>query len=384
MNIKIDNHLARRSNSLLILNEIMKMPISRSDLASKVKLTMGGLTPIVKNMLSSELIVEYKDLNNSSVGRKPSLLKINDDKFHIATVSIGRDFYSISVINFGNKILETKDVFYSNLIFSKDDLLKSISSNIEAIKEDFEIHGISITSPGPLDYDKGIILNPPNFNGWTNVPIKESLLKYSVPVLLEHDVDAVAYAENYIGAAQFTSKFMNINIDQGVGCSIFINDQNFRKSNRKSCEIGHMSINIFGEKCDCGNTGCLEKYVNTNNILSKASKEKKQYINWIEFCNLYKDKDPVISSIVSETVNILGNALVSVVNILDLDLIVLSGPLTHLGDKIPVELEEIISSKIIFKDKDIRVVSSLLKTPRTTGSSILFFKEFLNTNNFFN
>lgn len=384
MNIKIDNQLARKFNSLLILSEIMKSPVSRTDLASKVNLTMGGLTPIVKNMISSKLIVEYKDTSTSTIGRKPTLLKVNEDRFYIITVSIDRNSYSISLVNFGNKILETKDIFYLNSIFNMDDLIKSISQNIDLIKEKFEISGISITSPGPLDYENGIILNPPNFNGWSDIPIKESLIKYGVPISLEHDVDAIAYAENYRGTAQAVDKFLNINIDQGVGCGIFINNHNFRKTNRNSCEIGHMSVDIFGEKCDCGNTGCLEGYININKILSRAALEKKQYINWIEVINLYKSRDAVILKIISDTVNILGNALVSLLNILDLNLIILSGPLAHLGNEIPEQLEKIISSKIIFKNKNIKVVSSTLKDSRTIGSSILFFEEFLNNNNLFN
>lgn len=382
MRIKIDNHLARKSNSLLILNEIMRRPISRTKLASKLNLTMGGLTPIIKNMISSGLIEEFKELNNLTLGRKPLLLKINENKFKIISVSISRDKYTISLVNFGNKILKSKEIYYQNKFLNQEDLLQSISDNIDEIKIKHDIIGLSITSPGPLDYDNGIILNPPNFNGWSNLLIKDTLSN-NIPFSLEHDVDAIAYAENYIGSAENTNKFMSINIDQGVGCGIFINNKNFRKKNRNSCEIGHMSVNIFGEKCACGNVGCLEKYINTNVITDRVNLEKNKHVNWIEICNLYKNKDSVVLKIIDEVINILGNALVSLLNILDLELIILTGPLVSLGDSIPNKLENIISSNIIFKNKDIKVINSQLDNPKIIGSSILFFEEFLQENDLF-
>lgn len=383
MHIKIDNNLTRKSNSLMILNEIMKQPLSRTELALKVKLTMGGLTPIIKNMISSGLIEEFKGLSNSNLGRKPILLKINNNKFKIITISISRDKYTISVVNFGNLILKTKEIYYQNKIFTKDELLENISIDIDNIKKDYDIIGLSITAPGPIDYNNGVILNPPNFNGWSNLEIKKNLAKDNFPFSLENDVDAMSYAESYIGEAQNSKKFISLNIGQGVGCGIFINNQNLRKTNRNSCEIGHMSVNIFGEKCNCGNTGCLESYISTNAILNQISISKNKYVNWIEVCSLYKDKDPIVLDIIDRSIKILGHALVSLLNILDLELVVLSGAFSFLGDSIPLELENIISSNLIFKNKNIKVVNSKLKNTETIGSSILFFKEFLQNNDLF-
>ena len=383
MQVKIDNNLARKSNSLLILKEIMKQPLSRTDLAAKLCLTMGGLTPIIKHLISSELIIECKDLNHILPGRKPILLKINNNKFKLITLSISRNKYTLSIVNFGNIILETEEFYYKNCINTKKELLESISSNIDIVLEKHKIDGLSVTSPGPLDYQNGIILNPPNFNGWSNIKIKDALSKKNLPISIEHDVDSMAYAEKYMGSAQTTSKFININIDEGVGCGIFINDKNFRKDNRDSCEIGHMSINIFGEKCDCGNNGCLERYINTDTILTKINTSKEKYLNWTEVCNFYKDNDIDTKKIVDHSINILGSALISLLNILDLDLIILSGSFSLLGDSISQKLEKIVTSNIIFKGKNIKIVNSKLKDAKIIGSSILFFEDYLWNNNLF-
>ena len=193
----------------------------------------------------------------------------------------------------------------------------------------------------------------------------------------------MSYAESYIGEAQNSKNFISLNIGQGVGCGIFINNQNLRKTNRNSCEIGHMSVNIFGGKCNCGNTGCLESYISTNAILNQISISKKKYVNWIEVCSLYKDKDPIVLKIIDQSIEILGHALVSLLNILDLELIVLSGAFSFLGDSVPLILENTVSSNFIFKNKNIKVVNSKLKNTETIGSSILFFKEFLQNNDLF-
>jgi len=386
---KIDNDMTRKLNSLLVLKEIMKQPISRTELAAKLSLTMGGLTPIIRNLISSGLIIEYKSVESVTQGRKPIFLSINKNKFKIVVIDISRTKYSVSVVNFGNTIIESKEIFYQENILTKEDFLGNIFLNLECIMKRYEIAGIIVATPGPIDYTNGIILNPPNFNGWSNIEIKKELsekllsIKKQLPIIVEHDIDSTAYAEKYLGVAKEYESFMTLKIDEAIGCGLFVNNKNFRKYNQESCEIGHMSINIFGSKCECGNTGCLENYVNKENILKKVRVSKKQNINWSELCFLYKSGDRKVEKIVDDYIEILGGALVSFLNILKIDLIVLNGSFAQLGDSVAEKLEKIIVSKLIFTNKGVKVKITQLKNAEITGSSILFFEEFLWKNDMF-
>lgn len=121
------------------------------------------------------------------------------------------------------------------------------------------ISGIGIGVPGQLDVPKGLIVNMPNLPGWNNIPLAERISKeLKLPVKIDNDANAAALGEYLFGVGNGIDIFMYITISTGIGGGLIINGEIYHGANSNALEIGHMTIDFNGPKCNCGNYGCFE------------------------------------------------------------------------------------------------------------------------------
>ncbi len=121
-----------------------------------------------------------------------------------------------------------------------------------------ELAGIGIGCPGPLDLDRGVILDAPNL-GWKNVPIKAALEKeFSCPVEILNDVDAGVYGEYRFGAGRDCRCVLGVFPGTGIGGGCVYDGEVIRGRTGSCMEVGHMQVAPGGPLCGCGRRGCLE------------------------------------------------------------------------------------------------------------------------------
>jgi glucokinase len=130
-----------------------------------------------------------------------------------------------------------------------------------------KIRGIGISSAGPLDLSKGVLLNPPNIN-FPSVPlvqpIQESL---GLPVYLINDCRAGVLGEICFGAGKGSENVVYITISTGVGGGAVINGRLLLGRDGNASEIGHFCVDTrYGIRCGCGNYGHWEGYASGKNI----------------------------------------------------------------------------------------------------------------------
>lgn len=123
-----------------------------------------------------------------------------------------------------------------------------VSSFRERFPECFDkkvFRGTGLASAGPLNVEKGILINPVNFPGWKIVPIQELLQKelkrrrIQGPVFFQNDAIAAARAESWIGGAQGLSSFAVVTIGTGIGTGVIFNGQPVQTHGMGS-EFGHV------------------------------------------------------------------------------------------------------------------------------------------------
>jgi len=121
-----------------------------------------------------------------------------------------------------------------------------------------EVAGIGIGCPGPLDLDKGILLDSPNL-GWQNVPLKRKLQEtFGCPAFVLNDVDSGIYGEYRFGAAKGAHCAIGVFPGTGIGGGCVYEGKLLRGKTGSAFEIGHMQAMVDGPLCGCGRTGCLE------------------------------------------------------------------------------------------------------------------------------
>jgi glucokinase len=125
-----------------------------------------------------------------------------------------------------------------------------------------DIGGIGVSAPGVLDLQKGDTLFLPNLHGqWRNVPLKARLEAYlGKPVYILNDVRAITFGEWAFGAGKGVDTMVCFAIGTGVGGGVIVNNQLVLTQGGTAGELGHISVDVNGPKCGCGNYGCVEVY----------------------------------------------------------------------------------------------------------------------------
>ncbi|MBI5192277.1 MAG: ROK family protein [Nitrospirae bacterium] len=201
-----------------------------------------------------------------------------------------------------------------------------------------------IGSPGIINTDKGIIVTSPNFPGWKNVPLKKLIEKYiKIPVFINNDANSAAYGEKWIGAGRRVSSMICLTLGTGIGGGIIIDHKVWHGAQGMGGELGHITVNPEGPLCNCGNYGCLESYSSATGMvrsamglinagkrtkLLKLSRSKKGNITAKMIYDAAKEGDSLSINILREAGKYLGIAIAGFINILNPEMVVLTGEVT--------------------------------------------------------
>jgi glucokinase len=119
--------------------------------------------------------------------------------------------------------------------------------------------GIGISSPGPLDPWRGVVLLAPNLAGWRDVPIVERIAdRLGMPTYLERDTNVAVMGEWRYGAATGTRNAIYITISTGIGGGIIIDGRPVIGPDGTAGEVGHVTVELDGPRCGCGGIGHVE------------------------------------------------------------------------------------------------------------------------------
>ncbi len=236
---------------------------------------------------------------------------------------------------------------------------QSILSQIDSSK----VVGVGVGAPGTVDLDGGTVKYPPNFPGWTIFRLGDELKKvFLIPVSVDNDANAAALGEAKFGAGIGRKDFVMVTLGTGVGGGIIIDGKIFRGPFGGAGELGHITIDYNGPRCNCGNRGCVEAYIGQR-YLSKRTVEKLQnhkQSKIVELVNGDLSKvDPSIIAqaaqqgdefavnVLKETGMFLGVALASVLNLFDLRFIVVGGGVAGAGKPLFYAITETVKSRVL-------------------------------------
>lgn len=265
----------RISNRASLLEAIRRNNgISRAELVALTGLTQAAISNIVVELMAMGL-VEEAGLVTSGGGRPRVQLVINPDACYVVGVDLARSAISAGIVDLNGTIRHSLRAA-STLIHPIDITIARLVDLLEQLLAAFgsarsKIVGIGIGAPGPLSASEGVIVSPPNFAAWRNVPLKKMVeAHFRLPVWIDNDANACALAEAWFGAGRPFEQFVYIAVGTGVGAGIVVNGTVHRGANDMAGELGHTTVDMTGPRCNCGNYGCLELYTSAVAIVSAA------------------------------------------------------------------------------------------------------------------
>lgn len=244
----------RRLNRSAILREVRRNPSSRAELARKLGLTRAAITVIADELETSGMITEKESLV-SGVGRPSVPLCLDPSYGNYGGVSIGRESYTVGVADFSGNELGRRTGKTDPL--DREATLCRISEDLRALAGG-ELKGIGIAAPGPLDREDGRLGNVSNFSGWKDAPLRSFFEEgFGCACILDNHSNAYARAE-YLADAACGDRYLFLFADDGFGSALA---EIGHEVHIVPCELGHITVDFNGPRCDCGNFGCAELYV---------------------------------------------------------------------------------------------------------------------------
>lgn len=229
-----------------------------------------------------------------------------------------------------------------------DAMVDAVVGLIQRLSANHEVIGAGVAAAGFIDADQSTIIYAPNIS-WRNEPFKAKLeAKLDIPVIIENDANAAGWAEYRYGAGRGFKHMIMLTIGTGVGGAVIADSHMLRGGFGIAGELGHLRVVPDGLACGCGQHGCLESYASGSALL-RAAKELSasgdpagQRLREIEAeagqltgLEVYKailENDQGALRLLSDLGSWLGQAIASLVAILDPEIVVIGGGVSAAGD----------------------------------------------------
>ncbi|MDY3004961.1 MAG: ROK family transcriptional regulator [Christensenella hongkongensis] len=361
----INSAKMKENNIQLVFDAIRENEkISRKDLARKLGLTSATITNIVNHLLRENYLVE-SGLEESSGGRKPILLSLNKAAHYLIGIELSSVRINCVLTDFRANIIGEIHLDI-DAAAGKDVIIEQIIHVLESIIAENGLHreqviGIGLITPGPCDFEKNLIINPPNLPGWHNVPIKQIVEeRIGIPVEFEKETAAAAMCEYWFGQAKDSKCLFLCSVMQsGIGSSVLIDGKIFHGFCSGSGEIGHMMVDMNGPQCACGNYGCLEALADGKALVRSVRQKLKtdaafcreygvEEIDALELedvCARAEDGERLFAEEVAACAKYVGIALCNIIVALSPDTIILTGALADHSPFFMRELKRFIKGR---------------------------------------
>lgn len=316
-----------------------KNGISRIDISREFGITPAAVGKVINEFLEKKIIIEERE-GESTGGRKPSLLNINKDKIgNILGVYFAPTFVQVTIGDIDGNIFSTRRYRLGDL---GGDIVGSTEEIIEKeLTKNKDIEVISVVMNGLVDSERGVSIFSPHYNT-KNISIVERFQKkFRKKVYLENDVRVMALVEKVFGECRDNQNFVVLNVEEGVGGSIYLNDMLYHGYGSMSGELGHMVVKRNSlEKCSCGKRGCLETEVSNRAIIKKIMAQiriNNQYSSLKKVLDEGKkleikdvlegveERDMLSLSVVGEAIQYIAYALDMIISVINPEKIILYG-----------------------------------------------------------
>lgn len=329
----------KQKNQSLILKLIATHPgMSRIDLAKATHLTKMTVSNIVSDLIAHNIIQEDETFCSApqpSNGRTPTPLKLSSKAPKAIGVLIKRGLLQIILGDLAGNVLDSITVRPSTPLDAPE-LLSIILNGIDTLRSrnSVQLLGIGISSIGPLDVQRGMILNPPNFYDIHDYPIVDAVHQHTqLPTFLINDGNAGALSEKMYGIGKSIPNFLYVYIKHGIGSGLVLHGELYNGDRGQSGELGHSTINFAGPQCPCGNIGCLEMYANITNVRNFIRQQLSLYpdshiqdpsvLSLVDIIDLANQNDSLAVSALNEYCNYLSHGILNVLNTLDISCVIM-------------------------------------------------------------
>ena len=343
-------------NRVNIINILRtKGETTKQEIAGILGLSIPTVTTNINSLMDEGLVTEA-GVAKSTGGRKPVILRFEENARYAFGVDVTPESIRIILVNLNLKVIDETSFDYKR-VYSFSDVLEQIEKEVRSMLRKNKIIkklvvGIGISLPGLVDEDRLILENAPNI-GVRDFDFTAFEEKSGFKVNIENEANIAALAEATIGVGRKKTNMVYVSITEGVGTGIIIDNHIYKSNRKKAGEFGHMRISNEDTKCNCGRTGCWELYASKKALLKyyqEASGSPAPSLDEI-FYEVKEGRKPAVDA-VSKYIEALFIGIENIILGLNPEYVIIGGELGKY-DRILLELlgdeQKLKSSYIIYE-----------------------------------
>jgi len=330
-------------NQSVILEAIRRSGdgFSRIELVDATGLSAQTVTNITRRLLSEGLIEEAGRTINGPGKPRTTLRLIPRSRLSLG-VHLDPALTTVVLLDLSGAVIAR-----SVRRTPANDPMQVIRAMADAIEDLIErsgvdretIAGVGVAAPGPLDAERGTVIDPPKLHQWHRVPLRTALADaVGLPVALEKDTTAAAFAEIWTGEDPPDVSLLFVYLGTGIGAALVLDGDVVRGRSRNVGEVGHLIVDPDGPACGCGRRGCVEVVCTPQAIVEQAeragvladdrvgSDAESVDERLAQLCTRAQQGDAGALAVLVRAAENLSVLISTLTNMLDVDRVVLGGP----------------------------------------------------------
>ena len=249
--------------------------LSRIELVTVTGLSAQTVTNITRRLLDEGFIREAGRTINGPGKPRVTLRLVEDSRFAVG-VHLDPAVMTFVLLDLSGAVVRRMSVRTP----AKDPrrIVEAMAATIDTLIEGSGVDraliaGVGVAAPGPLDAEKGTVIDPPKLLGWHRVPLRAVLAEATgFPVVLEKDTTSAAVGELWTRTDSADDSFVFIYLGTGIGAALARDGEAVRGSTRNIGEVGHIIVDPDGPPCTCGSRGCVEVVCTPQAIIEQAER----------------------------------------------------------------------------------------------------------------
>jgi len=261
--------------------------------------------------------------------------------------------------------------------YSQEAVIDLLAGQINlALEARPEVRGAGVGIPATLDYERGYAVSTANLD-LENLPVRDLLAeRVGIPAFIDNDANLAMLAEALFGAAKGTRNALMLTLGTGIGGGIWLNGEIYRGSSGAGAELGHTVVEIDGVKChgNCPGYGCIEAYASGTAMARQgneaAEREPDSALGRIvasgrtvtgqDVTESARQGDDTAIGVINTVAHYLGNAIVSLTNVFQPEVVVLGGGAMAMGELILEPVRKELLERGLRPNHDAKVVAAQL------------------------
>jgi predicted NBD/HSP70 family sugar kinase len=368
-------------NRTVVLDAVRRSPdgLSRVELASRTGLSAQTVSNVTRFLIEAGMIVESGTVV-AGRGKPRTILRLEPGSRYAVGVHVDPAVVTYVLLDLAGTVVAASTTS-TPTADDPSEVVRTIGSAVDGLIADAGVDvdgvlGVGIASPGPIDVDAGIVVDPPFLPRWRDVPLRDALAEATGhPVLLEKDVTAAAVGEMFLAGESSARNFAFVYFGTGFGVGLVVDHEPVRGVGSNAGDAGHIMVDqrsLAGTPDGSGTRGEVGAAVAPDRLV-RIARERGVALTagpegsldavdraWDELAEAIDAGDEAAVALAAEAGTVMGDAAVVIVNLLDIDRVVFGGPFWSriASAALPAARAAIVGSPLLVPKHPVDVVES--------------------------